>query len=187
MTKKAKKTNKNTAAKAAVGKTKRTTSRRTSAPKPQSKAVAKAVSKTTKKTESRVGKVYRGVTKYIDVETKPKRNYLVVKDTPNGVTVAKLKSIKKFDEKGRNADKALQEINQERYGLTKRTGVDFERFDKNRIKKKALKIEDKDVFPDGKEEFKLGSKDLHRALIHTKVKKIREQMLPDARSELCRH
>ena len=49
MTKKTKKTKKNTAAKAAVGKNKKTTSRRTSAPKPQSKAVAKAVSKTTKK------------------------------------------------------------------------------------------------------------------------------------------
>ena len=49
MTKKGKKTKKTTAAKAAVGKTKKTTSRRTSAPKPQSKAVARAVSKTTKK------------------------------------------------------------------------------------------------------------------------------------------
>lgn len=49
MTKKTKKTKKNTAAKAAVGKNKKTTSRRTSAPKPQSKAVAKAVSKTKKK------------------------------------------------------------------------------------------------------------------------------------------
>lgn len=40
MTKKTKKTKKPTAAKSAVGKTKKTTSRRTSAPKPQSKAVA---------------------------------------------------------------------------------------------------------------------------------------------------
>lgn len=54
MTKKTKKTKKNTAAKAAVGKTKRTTSRRTSAPKPQSKAVAKAVSKTEKTKTSRL-------------------------------------------------------------------------------------------------------------------------------------
>ena len=120
-----------------------------------------------KKKENRVGKVYRGKTKYIDKETKPERDYVVVLDDGKHVTVAKLKSIKMFDKDGRNADKALVEINSERYGLERRTGVDFQRFRKNRMSKKALRIEDKDVFPNGKEEFKLGSSDTHRALVHT--------------------
>ena len=116
-----------------------------------------------------VGKVYRGKTKYIDKETKPERNYVVVADNGKNVSVAKLKSIKKFDEKGANADTALVEINQKRYGLEKRTGVDFQRFRKNRMSGKPLSVSDKDVFPDGKEMFKLNSKDKHNVLIHTKA------------------
>lgn len=125
-----------------------------------------------KKGESNVGKVYRGRTKYIDKETKKERSYVVVLDDGKHVSVAKLKSIKIFDENGRNADKALVEINATRYGLEKRTGVDFQTFDKNRMSGKPLKLEDKDVFPEDKECFKLGSHDTHNALEHTgKVKK----------------
>lgn len=119
--------------------------------------------------ESKVGKVYRGRTKYIDKETKSERNYVVVIDDGKNVSVAKLKSIKIFDENNRNADKALVEINATRYGLEKRTGVDFERFSKNRMSGKPLKVEDKDVFPEEKELFKLGSKDKHNVLVHTKA------------------
>ena len=82
-----------------------------------------------KKEHGNVGKVYRGRTKYIDPETKHERNYVVVRDKNNYVSVAKLKSIKKFDENGKNADRALVEINATRYGLQKRTGVDFQVFD----------------------------------------------------------
>lgn len=124
-----------------------------------------------KKKESNVGKVYRGNTKYIDQETKKERNYVVVLDDGKSVSVAKLKSIKIFDENNRNADKALVEINAMRYGLENRTGVDFQRFNKNRMSGKPLKLEDKDVFPEDKERFKLGSHDLSRALRHTKAKK----------------
>ena len=63
-----------------------------------------------------VGKVYRGRPKYIDKDTKPERNYVVVFDDGKNVKVSKLKSIKIFDENGKNADKALVEINHERYG-----------------------------------------------------------------------
>ena len=59
------------------------------------------------------------------------------------------------------------EINATRYGLEKRTGVDFQRFGKNRMSGKPLRIEDKDVFPEGKEVFTLGSKDTHNVLVHT--------------------
>ena len=115
----------------------------------------------------RVGKVYRGKTKYIDKETKPERNYVVVLDDGKVVTVAKLKSIKIFDENGKNADKALVEINATRYGLEKRTGVDFQTFDTNRMSGKPLAIEDKKVFPEEKERFTMSSHDTHRALVHT--------------------
>ena len=47
-----------------------------------------------KKKGENVGKVYRGKTKYIDKETKPERNYVVVVDDGKRIKVAKLKSIK---------------------------------------------------------------------------------------------
>ena len=118
-----------------------------------------------------VGKVFRGKTKYIDPETKAERNYVVVKDNGKSVSVAKLKSIKKFDSSGKNADRALVEINWLRYGLSKRTGVDFQKFSRNRYTKKGLNLFDKKVFPENQERFKLGSHDLSRVLKHTKVKK----------------
>lgn len=114
-----------------------------------------------------LGTVWRGNTKYIDKETKKQRNYVVVKDTGKGVSVAKLKSIKKTDSNGKNTNKALVEINASRYGLQKRTGVDFQVFSKNRMSGKDLSLEDKKVFPEDKERFKLGSHDLNRTLIHT--------------------
>ena len=118
-----------------------------------------------------VGKVYRGKTKYIDKETKPERNYVVVMDDGKKVTVAKLKSIKIFDENGRNADKALVEINATRYGLEKRTGVDFQRFDKNRMSGKPLSLQDRKVFPEQKERFTLSNRDRDKALFQTGVRK----------------
>ena len=122
------------------------------------------------KKESNIGKVYRGRTKYIDREPKKERNYVVVSDNGKHISVAKLKSIKRVDENNRNADKALVEINAARYGLEKRTGVDFERFSRNRMSGKPLNIKDKEVFPEDKERFKLGSHDLSRTLRHTDKK-----------------
>lgn len=147
--------------------------KRTSPAKKAPKATKISPKKTAKveKKDSNVGKVYRGKTKYIDKETKPERNYVVVIDDGKRVSVSKLKSIKIFDENGKNADKALVEINATRYGLEKRTGVDFQRFNKNRMSGKPLDLSDKDVFPEGKERFKLGSHDLARSLRHTKAKK----------------
>ena len=90
-----------------------------------------------------------------------------VRSKGDRISVAKLKSIKKFDDNGRNADKALVQIRHERYNLEKPTGVDYQVFYKNRISQKPLKVNDKDVFPEGKERFKLGSHDLHNVLEHT--------------------
>lgn len=122
-----------------------------------------------------VGKVLRCKTKYIDLDTKPERNYVVVKNKGKNIVVAKLKSIKIFDENDKNADKALVEINHKRYGLSRRTGVDFQRFHKNRMSNNDLTIDDKDVFYKGKEEFKLGSHDLHNVLEHTGINKKRKK------------
>lgn len=127
--------------------------------------------KPNKSSGKNVGKVYRGKTKYIDKETKPERNYVVVMDDGKKVTVAKLKSIKIFDENGRNADKALVEINATRYGLEKRTGVDFQRFDKNRMSGGPLSLQDRKVFPEQKERFTLSNRDRDKALFQTGVRK----------------
>ena len=116
--------------------------------------------------KSAVGKIYRGETKYIDKEPKKQRNYVVVRDTPRGVSVAKLKTIKQFDEHGKNEDPALVEINHELYGLPNRTGVDFQTFNKNRMSGKPLKLEDKSVFPEANERATLSSHDKHRVLKH---------------------
>ncbi len=124
-----------------------------------------------KERSSNVGKVFRGRTKYIDKEPKLERDYAVVRETERGVTVTKLKSIKKFDENGKNADGALVEINHERYGLPNRTGVDFQKFDTNRMSGKPLQLEDKDVFPENKERFTLSHKDRDKAVYHAGVKK----------------
>lgn len=122
---------------------------------------------------SYVGSVWRGNTQYIDPETKLQRNYVVVLDDGKHVSVAKLKSIKIFDANNKNADRALVEINATRYGLEKRTGVDFQRFDKNRYSQKKLTLSDKKVFPEQQARFKLGSHDLSRTLRHTGIKKKR--------------
>ena len=83
----------------------------------------------------------------------------------------KAETIKKFDENGKNADGALVEINHERYGLPNRTGVDFQRFDKNRMSGRPLRLDDKDVFPEPQERFTLSRKDADKAVYHTGVKK----------------
>lgn len=124
-----------------------------------------------KSKSNNLGKVFRAETKYIDKDTKKNRNYVVVKENAGKVGVSKLKSIKKFDELGKNADTALVEINSSRYGLTKRTGVDYQVFVRNRLTKKPLSLKDKKVFKD--EQFSLGSHDWSRVQRHTKKRKKR--------------
>ena len=115
--------------------------------------------------KSNVGKVYRGRTKYIDPEPKLERNYVVVKDNGRFVSVAKLKSFKK------EQDPALMRLDKKKYGFEKETGVDYQRFSKNRMSKKGLSLFDRDVFPEGRERFKLSSHDTHDAILHTGKKK----------------
>lgn len=132
--------------------------------------IRKKAEKATKEKQY-VGKVYRGETKYIDREPKKQRDYVVVRENGTKVTVSKLKTIKKFDENDKNADRALVEINHERYDLPNRTGVDFQRFDKNRMSGKPLDIDDRDVFPEDKPRAELSNRDRDRVLIHTGIRK----------------
>ena len=125
----------------------------------------------TKQTEDNVvGYVFIGKTMYIDSEPKLKRRYLVTKQKGNNVTISKLKSIKKFDENGKNADPFLVEINQNYPGLTKRTGVDKWNFTRNKIKGSLLNIKDKDVFKQTPE-FRVSKNDLRKVQEHTGIKK----------------
>ena len=117
------------------------------------------------KKNKHLGKVYRGETKYIDPETKKQRNYVVVHERGNRVHVAKLKSVKKEN------DPALFEIDYRKYGLDRRTGVDFQRFGKNRMTNQALRISDRKVFPEESHRFKLTSHDTHRVILHTTSRK----------------
>lgn len=52
------------------------------------------------------------------------------------------------------------------WGLSKRTGVDYQTFNKNRMSGKPLTMKDRKVFSEGKEWFSLGSHDLARTLRH---------------------
>jgi len=136
------------------------------------KSIAKSTStKATKPTKDNfVGNVFIGQTMFIDPDTKKTRRYIVLKQKGDNVRVGKLKSIKKFDENGKNADPYLVEINQNYAGLTKRTGVDKYTFSRNIIKNKPLEISDKDVFKQTPE-FKVSQNDLKRVQIHTGIKK----------------
>lgn len=148
---------------------------RTAAPKKTSRHQQKQVKTETKPTEDNfVGFVFVGNTMYIDSEPKLHRRYLVTKQKGDNVTVSKLKSIKKFDEAGKNADPFLVEINQNYPGLTKRTGVDKTYYTKNIVKKQSLRIIDKDVFKQ-MPEFKVSGRDLRKAQVHTGIKKYNKQ------------
>ena len=54
------------------------------------------------------------------------------------------------------------------YGIRRKTVGKRVRHDiKRNFENKPLRIDDKDVFPEGKDRFCLNSKDKHNALIHT--------------------
>ena len=165
------KSKKPTTNKDAKGNTSRVSAKTTTqnTPKKQSKSPAQSTSQHAdeKQWNTHVGEIWRGETKYIDKEPKKQRNYVVVIDNGKQQTVSKVKSIKVFDENEKNADSALVEINASRYGLTARSGVDFETFDTNRMSGKPLTVSDKEVFPEDEPRAKLGSHDKSRVLRHT--------------------
>ncbi len=142
-------------------------------PKPKKRACPRGVVKnisTKPQKDNVVGCVFIGQTKYIDIEPKLSRRYLVLQQKGNYITISKIKSIKQFDEKGKNADPYLVEINQNYPGLSKRSGVDKHLFNKNRMTHKPLSISDKKVF-NAEPEFCVSGRDLKKAQIHTGIKK----------------
>ena len=125
-----------------------------------------------KETQKIVGGVYRGRTKYIDPEPKLERNYVAVRANGNKVSVVKMKSYKK------DVDPHLIEIDQKKYGLEKRTGVDHEMFSKNRMSGKDLEITDRDAFPKGSPEFRLTSHDTYRVVRHVNYHRNKKKPKP---------
>lgn len=53
--------------------------------------------------------------------------------------------------------------------------MNFQRFSKNRMSNRPLNLKDKDVFPEDRERFKLGSHDTARVLRHTNNKRKRSK------------
>lgn len=110
-----------------------------------------------------VGEVYRIPTATVAPDNKKERNYAATRQSGEKLGLSKIKSIKKFDKNGKNADLDLQEINQNYPGLTKRSGVDHEVHWINQKTKKIFNIEDAE-FKDPL--FKLSSHDNYRVRKH---------------------
>lgn len=121
--------------------------------------------------KSNLGKVFRGRTKYIDPEIKRERNYVVVRDNGKFVSVAKIRSAKKLDDRGKDVNKKLYVLDQKKYPLSKPSGVDYQRYSKNRMSNKNLALSDRNVFPEEKERFSLSSHDTYCVVRHTFPKK----------------
>ncbi|MDR2047185.1 MAG: hypothetical protein LBP79_04745 [Clostridiales bacterium] len=124
-----------------------------------------------KKKDFNEGKVYYGKTRFIDRDSKPRRRFVVTKDTGVNVEVAKLTSIKELDVNNENSRKNVAEIKSTYKGLTRRTGV-FERvYNRNRVTKEKLRLDKGNGVFDDKFEFELDDEDFDKVLKHVKKAK----------------
>ena len=115
--------------------------------------------------------MYYGKTSYIDNDTRPRRRYVVVSDNGENVKVSKLKTIKKFDSDGNNADYYLQEIDKSKYPkLKERTGVDSQVYNKNRRTKEKLTLNKGNGVFDDKPDFELDDTDITKVKQHVKFR-----------------
>lgn len=121
--------------------------------------------------KTNVGKVYYGKTSCIDNDTRPRRRFVVVNDNGQSIKVSKLKTIKKFDNFGNNADEYLLELDKTKYPkLKERTGVDSQVYNKNRRTKQKLTLtKDNGVF-DCVPDFELDCKDKSRVIRHVRLR-----------------
>jgi hypothetical protein len=114
-----------------------------------------------------LGKVYFAKANSISNDTRPRRRFVIVSDNGETVKVSKLKSIKKYNESGENADFYLVEIDYKKYkGLTQRTGVDNQVYSKNRRTNEKLWIGEGNGVFDEKEEFTLDKEDYEKVDKH---------------------
>lgn len=127
--------------------------------KPANEIVKEKVSTTQKRT----GNVYWANNRKIDpTDEKERRQYAVVRDNGKNVEVSKIRG---FNDNEKNNER-LYELDQKKYSLSKRSGVDKNVYYQRADNKKPLKLEDKQVF-DNNSSFKLSSHDLHRVIKHT--------------------
>lgn len=110
------------------------------------------------------GKVFYGITRFIEPDTKPRRRYIVVKDNGSSIKVVKTNSMK-LDKLGNCInDKHKVELLGIYPKLKERTLADKKVFSKNRITKEKLNLQkDNGVFS-SKEDFILDDNDFERVL-----------------------
>lgn len=110
-----------------------------------------------------LGKVFWANIKKIDAsDNKTRRRVVVVKEKNKNVHVAKVRG---FNDNVKNNTR-LYELNQEKYSLSKKSGVDKKTYSRRADNKKQLSLLDNEVF-DKKPDFILSSHDTHRVLLHT--------------------
>ena len=113
--------------------------------------------------QKRIGNVYWANNNKIDpMDKKTRRQYAIVKDNGKNVEVAKIRGYNDNEEN----NERLYLLNQEKYNLDKKCGIDKKIYHQRADNKKPLKLEDRQVF-DNKPSFKLSSHDTHRVIKHT--------------------
>lgn len=113
----------------------------------------------------RTGNVYWANSRKIDkTDIKPRRQYAVVRDNGKYVKVSKIRG---FNENINNLDR-LMELDQNKYSLSKRSGIDKKVYSQRVDNRKFLQLEDAEVF-DIRPAFKMSSHDTHLAILHTRT------------------
>jgi len=139
------------------------------------KTVSKPLKKTTvskrpiepAKHKKALGNVYWANSQKIDAsDQKQRRQYAVTKDNGKSVRVAKIRG---YNNNPKNNER-LMPLDQEKYKLSKKSGVDKKVYTKRADTKKPLSLKDRQVF-DKKPAFKLSSHDTHRVISHTRTDK----------------
>lgn len=117
--------------------------------------------------KKRTGSVYWANSRLIDkTDEKKRRQYAVVRDDGKNVKVSKIRG---FNENNLNKSR-LYELDNKKYPLTKRSGVDRYVHSYKTTTKERLRLDDKEVF-DLEPSFRLSSHDTHRVVKHTNSKK----------------
>lgn len=111
----------------------------------------------------RIGNVYWANSQKIDkTDIKKRRQYAVTKDNGRNVGVSKIRG---FNDNEKNNER-LYLLDENKYSLSKPSGVDKKVYSKRADSNKLLRLEDNDIF-DNTPSFRLSSHDTHRVLIHT--------------------
>lgn len=132
-------------------------------------SIKSTVTRTVESTKPKraLGNVYWANSQKIDAsDQKPRRPYVVTRDNGKTVGVAKIRG---YNNNPKN-EKRLAEIDQEKYKLKKRCGVDKKVYTRRADTKQLLSLKDKQVF-DEKPAFKLNNRDRRRVIRHTSKNK----------------